>query len=181
MTGSILLISGSAESRALNEAIASLRTAPGGLEQLVPQIDLLTARCLAYPAETRQLWDWFEKQQPCGAVEDLAEPFEGQLRLLDERIQLVKGVQTLAAEIGRRNGLSSHEAPLAEALNDLAAQRDRIAEMWERMNAPVAPWPGPHETREERRAAFERGEYEDIETILARVRAGGPVSKDDLA
>ena len=177
MTGSILTTSGCAEAHALGEAIASLREAPGGPEQLAKQLDLLAARCRAFPEETRRMWDWFEKQQPCGAVEDFAGVFEGHLRLLDERIQLAKEVQSLAGE----NGALSQGAPLAEVLSDLTAQRNRIGGVWERMNAPVAPWSGPRETREERRAAFERGEYEDIESILARVRAGGPVSKDDPA
>jgi hypothetical protein len=181
MTGSILLASESAETRVLGEAIASLRSAPDGAEQLAKQMDLLTARCRAYPAETRQLWDWFEGQEPCGMVDDLREVFEGHLQLLDERIRLVREVESLAAEIGCGNGTALSKSALADALNDLVAQRSRIDDIWQRMNAPPGPWPGPHETREERRAAFERGEYEDIETIIARLQAGGSVSKNGPA
>jgi len=37
----------------------------------------------------------------------------------------------------------------------------------------------PKQTTAELLAAFERGEYETIESILARLQAGGPRSKDD--
>ena len=175
MTGSILTASGSAEVHALAESIASLRQAPGGPERLAKQLHLLTTRCRAFPEETRQLWDWFEKQQPCAAVEDLREVFEGHLALLEERIRLVNEVQSLAAE----RGASSQNAPLAEALSDLVAQRKRIGGIWERMNAPFPPSSEPKQTTAELLAAFERGEYETIELIIARLQAGGSLSKDD--
>ncbi len=175
MTGSILTASGSAEAHALEEAITSLRQTPGGPAQLAQQLDLLTTRCRAFPEETRRLWDWFEKQQPCGPTEDFAEVFEGHLRLLDERIQLVKELQSLAAD----GGASSQDAPLAEALNDLVAQRGRIGGIWERMNVPMPPSSEPDWTTADCRAAFERGDYETVESVLARVLAGGPISKDD--
>jgi hypothetical protein len=175
MTGSILTASGSAEARALGEAITSLRQTPGGPEQLANQLDLLTARCRAFPEETRRLWDWFQAQQPCATVDDLREVFEGHLALLDERIRLVKEVQNLAAE----RDASSQDAPLAEALSDLAAQRSRIAGIWKRMIAPLPPSMEPEWTTADCRAALERGEYETIESIIARVEAGGPVGKDD--
>ncbi|HBI43091.1 MAG TPA: hypothetical protein DDY78_09585 [Planctomycetales bacterium] len=179
MTGSILLASESAETHALGEAITSLRSAPGGTEQLAAQIDLLTARCQAYPVETRQLWDWFEGQEPCAMLDDLREVFEGHLALLDERIRLVQEVQSLATEIGRGKGLSPHEAPLAEALGDLAAQRSRIGGIWERANAPMPPSTEPEWTTADCLAAIERGEYESAESILARLLAGGPLCKED--
>ncbi len=137
---------------------------------------MLTAYCTAYPAETRQLWDWFEAQQPCAEAGEMGEMFEGHLRLLDGRLRVVQEVQAVAAEIGR--GRSSHEDLLAAALADLSAQRGRIAALLERVNAPFSPPSEPLPTTAELRAAFERGEYEDIETILERVRNGGPVSKD---
>lgn len=178
MTENVLLLSGRAETDALGKAISALRSGPDGLEQLAPQLEMLAARCAAYPAETRQLWDWFEQQHPCGEAEEMGEMFEGHLRLLDGRLRVVQEVQALAAEVGRRRGQSPHEAPLAAALADLSAQRDRIAGLVERLNAPMPPWTGPTMTRAERLAAFERGEYEDAGTILERVRNGGPVSKD---
>jgi len=179
MTGSILLASESAETHALGEAITSLRSAPGGTEQLAAQIDLLTARCQAYPVETRQLWDWFEGQEPCAMLDDLREVFEGHLDLLDERIRLVQEVQSLAAEIDHSKGPSPHEAPLTEALNDLIAQRSRIGGIWKRANAPMPPSTEPQWTTADCLAAIERGEYETIESILARLQAGGPLCKED--
>jgi hypothetical protein len=178
MTGSILLASESAETHALAEAITALRSAPGGTEELAKQIDLLTARCQSYPAETRQLWDWFEAQEPCGAAEDVSEVVEEHLRLLDERIGVVQQVQIIAAESRLLTDGSSQETLLAEALSDLIAQRNPIARLWERLNAPPTIFPGPTSTRAERRAAFERGEYEDVGAILERLRNGGPLSKD---
>jgi hypothetical protein len=179
MTGSILLTSESAETRVLGEAITSLRSAPGGTEELAKQMDLLTARCQSYPAETRQLWDWFEAQEFCASVDDLREVFEGHLALLDERIRLVQEVQSLAAEIDRGKGPSPQGSSLTEAINDLIAQRSRIAGIWKRANSPMPPSTEPEWTTTDCRAAFERGEYETTESILARLLAGGPLCKDD--
>jgi|SRR5665213_212211 len=179
MTGSILLTSERAETHALGEAITSLRSAPDGKEQLAKQMDLLTARCQSYPAETRQLWDWFEGQEPCGMLDDLREAFEGHLDLLEERIRLIQEVQSLEAEIDHNKGPSPHAAPLTEALNDLIAQQNYIAGIWERANAPFPASSEPKETPAELMAAFERGEYVTIESILARLQAGDPLTKDD--
>ena len=172
MIENVLLLSGRAETDALGKAISALRSEPDGLEQLAPQLEMLTAHCAAYPAETRQLWDWFQSQNPCMEAGELSAVCEDHLSLLDGRIGIVREAQTLAT------GHSPHEAALAAALADLTAQRGRIAALSERLNAPPPPWTGPTMTRAEVRAAFERGEYEDVGTILQRLRNGGSLSKD---
>src|SRR5438270_10724702 len=104
MTGSVLLQAGRAEAEALGKAIASVRTAPDGLEQLAAQMEMLTARCLAYPAEVQQLWDGFERQEPCGMVDELIVVVDDYLSLLDERLKVVNQVRSLAAEMPGRSG-----------------------------------------------------------------------------
>ena len=141
---------------------------------------MLSDHCVIYPTETRQLWYWFERQQPCMEAGEMNEVIESHLGLIDERIRLVREVQDLTAEVGRRGGEAPQEAALAAALTDLSAQRDRIAGLLERLNAPpFPPSTEPEWTTADCRAAFERGEYETIESIIARVQAGGPVSKDE--
>jgi hypothetical protein len=176
MTESVLLQAGRAETTALGKAIAALRTAPGGREQLAQQMEMLTAHCLAYPAEMRRLWEGFEKTQPCAEVDVLVEVFERHLGLIDDRLQIVNEVRSLTAE---RSGARVDDAAFAQAVDDLLALRGRIAGVRDFFLRPLPPWPEPQWTTADCRAAFERGEYETIESIIARVQAGGPVCKDD--
>ena len=128
---------------------------------------------MVYPAETRQLWDWFQSQKPCMEAGEMSDVCEDHLGLLDGRIGIVREVQDLGGRAAK-----CRTKPLSPPLADLTAQRGRIAALLERLNAPPPPWTGPTMTRAEVRAAFERGEYEDIGTILQRLRNGGSLSKD---
>lgn len=174
MTDIVLLLAGRAEVEALGKAISTVRSEPDGRDRLAAQMEILTAHCVSYPAETRRLWDWFEKQEPCLEAGEMSEVIEGHRALIDERMRLIREVHALATD-----GDEARRVALAAALADLSEQRGRLAGLLERLNAPMPPLTEPEWTTADCRAAFERGEYETIESIIARVQVGGPVSKDD--
>src|SRR5438876_288451 len=121
MTESVLLQAGRAETDALGKAIASLRSAPDGREQLAPQMEMLTAHCLAYPAETRRLWEGFERSGPCAEVGEMIEVFERFLNLIDGRLQIVNDVRSLAAAMTGRSAAPVDDTPFARAVEELQA------------------------------------------------------------
>ena len=96
---------------------------------------------------------------------------------LEQSQRLLQRYAQKARELTRHSG--EGEDRLAEFEEQCKSFRDWIEECmakWELLDQPRKPL--DREMVERSRQAFLRGEYEQIEDILARVKAGGPLVKE---
>jgi hypothetical protein len=158
--------------RLAEEAVESRRVASA--EALTaPEAEFLVADVLALAQDARRLWSWVWARGEADEIRD----FDATGAFFDDHfgrlLRLAETARTASGQAGR------DVAGLAELEGALPEWRTWV-------ERALAAWPRPAQCRSpvdpERiaraREALDRGEGEDIEDILARLAAGGPLVKE---
>jgi len=130
---------------------------------------------------TRELKEEFDRRQQTPVVLPVETHLEFNQELLeavDEELQFVDHVRKLGPKTASRSGETFDSSLLAQATDELLRLRSRITGLSEWLNSPPPPFLLPERSAAERKAAFERGEYESAGDRLNRVRQGGPLVKE---
>ncbi len=163
-----------AETRAVEAALDALPQEEQAGPSLARNAHFMLARCLDYPAEAERLYHLltedgavFEQRELRRQLVGLGDLCAARAGILARLGALLKDVADLAAERAAR---FAEIAPAAERLVQLRARTQAFLAWLDRPRAAV-----DRKMIEESRAAFARGEYEEVEAIIQRLRAGEAV------
>ncbi len=163
--------------RGLEELINSWKAMQTGEQEQATIADALVDEGIGVRQGLLRLWDYHWTMALAGEVAD--RPKEGaRLRvLLEQGSRLL----TRAAEIARSYADSS-ELPVAR-LSQFEEQAkaspiwlEECMALWEMLDHPLPPL--NHEAIADSRAAYARGEFENVADIIARLGQGGPLVKE---
>ncbi len=121
----------------------------------------------------RELEEAFKRRrQPPVAlpVEDHLEFNHELLETVDEELRFVDRMRKLGPETVALSGETFDPSPLVDTTDELINLRSRITGLSEWLDSPMPPFLLPQRSAEERKAAFERGEYEFVKDLLNRPR-----------
>jgi hypothetical protein len=125
------------------------------------------------------LWEHFETRKVKGTPDALRPHFEGFLNLLEGRGRIAESLLGLARErVLLEPSLSREISIMEESAAALRNLREKVERLWVWLQAP-APVPN-RERVEASRAAFIRGECEDVAEVLRRVQTGGFLATEYL-
>lgn len=178
MTGSLLLRSRKAQTNALNEALDSLGAADEGGDVLSQEIRWLVEDCVRTSGRLKAAFDRGQRQWTPRPVEDIHEFYMEFLGIVDGQLGCTARVKDQALKVSEAKGESLDLDSLDESMASLHKLRENVAGLCEWLISPVSAPDEPFPSSAERRAAFERGEYEDAEDIYNRLRMGGPLLKE---
>jgi hypothetical protein len=129
----------------------------------------------------RELKEEFERRQQTPValpVETHLEFNQELLEAVDEELRFVDQIRKLGPKTAGVSGETFDSSPLAQATDDLLRLRSRITGLSEWLDSPPPPFLLPERSAAERKAAFERGEYESAGDILKRLADGGPLHEE---
>ena len=129
-------------------------------------------------AELKEEFERKQKTTTALPVETLLEFHNELLELIDLELRLSARVQERASEAAETTGEIFDPTPMVQAADDLLQLRMRVAGLSEWLESPTPSPALPHRSEAERKAAFEKGEYQTAEELLNRVRRGGPLVKE---
>jgi hypothetical protein len=178
MTETILLRTRKAQTDALNRALDSLESAAEDPETLSQEVRWLMEDCVRTSGRLKMAFDRGQKQWTPRPVEDIHEFYAELLGIVDGQARFAGRVRDRALKIAEATGETFDFKPLDESVQSLRNLRENIDRLCEWLASPVPVPGGPYRSAAERRAAFERGEYEAVEDVVNRVRQGGPVHKE---
>ena len=178
MTESLLLRPRKVQLNALSEALNSLGAASQDPATLSQEIRWLMEDCVRTAGRLGAGFEGGRKQWTPRPVEDIHDFYTELLGIVDEQLQLASRVRDRALKASEATGESFDLKPLDESIQSLIQLKEKIVGLCEWLISPVPAPDGPFLSAEEKRAAFERGEYEDAEDIYNRLRMGGPLIKE---
>ena len=175
MTGSILLRSRKARADVLDETLNALAGADDERAERSQELRWLAEDCVHEAARLKAAFDDGQRGWPATPVEDLHAYYAEFLAVVGRQLLPAGQVRERAATACQAAALTA----LDEAIRSLGKLREEVAGLCQWLIAPVeAPFLLPDRSAAERRAAFERGEYESAGDALERLRNGGPLEKE---
>ncbi|HBI42353.1 MAG TPA: hypothetical protein DDY78_05765 [Planctomycetales bacterium] len=198
MTENILILSLKAQNEALchsrNAVILSRKAQTEGLSRaldcLGPTIEdsdalsqeeqWLIEDCVRSSGRLKAAFDRGQRRWTARPIEDIHEFYTEFLGIVDHQLQLAGRVRDRALKASETSLDAFDLKPLDESIQALIQLREAVVALCEWLISPFpAPaWDEPRQSAEERRAEFERGEYEYVEDVLNRVLQGGPLVKE---
>jgi len=178
MTENILILSRKVQTEALSNTLDSFGTAAEKSDALTQEEQWLLEDCVRTSNRLKAAFDKGQRRCTAHLIEDIHEFYVEFLEVVDRQLQL-------SGRIRDRTLKSSGTAlepfdlkPLDESIQTLIKLKEKVVSPCEWLISPDPPSEAPHQSAEERRAEFERGEYEDVGDILKRVLQGGPLVKE---
>jgi hypothetical protein len=160
----------------LEEAVQEFEPAAASRELLEP-LSFLVAKALEAAADLQALWPLYTRE---GSVSESG-GYRRRLTLLEALaggvVRSLRRAQELAAGYAQRTGKAIPRAgELASSLAGAAEVQDHISRTLVRLNRP---WPPVNRNMiDEARAALDRGEGEDVNAIVQRLKSGKPLVKE---
>jgi hypothetical protein len=159
-----------AETEAVAAALEALPRE--GRPTLAQDAEFMLARCLDYPAEAERLYGLLSADGVVFVEADLRSRLAALRDLCVARIDILRRLGAmLAAAATREPARLAEVGPASARLERLLGRVEHLLAWLGRPVPPVDP-----QRVAEARARFARGEYEDVEVILRRVRDGGTVT-----
>ncbi len=134
--------------------------------------------CVRTSGRLKAAFDRGQRQWTPRPVEDIHEFYMEFLGIVDGQLGCTARVKDQALKVSEAKGESLDLDSLDESMASLHKLRENVAGLCEWLISPVSAPDEPFPSSAERRAAFERGEYEDAEDIYNRLRMGGPLLKE---
>jgi hypothetical protein len=172
-----VLLSRKAQTEGLSNALDCLGPTIDDSDTLSQEEQWVIEDCVRTSDRLKAAFDGGQRRWTARPVEDIHEYYTEFLGIVDCQLQLAGRVRERALKSSVRARDALDLKPLDESMPALIKLREEVAILCEWLISPDPPSDGPHQSAEERRAEFERGEYEHVGDILNRLLQGGPLVK----
>jgi hypothetical protein len=162
----------------LNDELEKAGKSAEELQRVSREMAWLLDQAVQSSHELREEFDRRRQTAAVFPVETHLEFNQELLEAVDEELRFVDQIRNLGPETAGMSGEAFDSALLAQATDELLRLRTRITGLSEWLNSPPPPFLLPARSAAERKAAFERGEYESAGDVLKRLTDGGPLHKE---
>jgi hypothetical protein len=175
-----VLLSRKAQTEGLSRALDCLGLTIDDSGTLSQEEQWVIEDCVRTSDRLKAAFDRGQRRWTARPVEDIHEFYTEFLGIVNRQIQLASRVRERALKSSETSLEAPDLKPLDKSIQSLIKLKEAVVSLCEWL---IAPFPAPashewHQSSEERRAEFERGEYEYVEDILNRVLQGGPLIKE---
>lgn len=164
-----------AQVRTLNDELEKAGESAEELRRVSREMTWLLEQAVQSTCELKEEFGRRQQTPVALPVETHLEFNQELLEAVDEELRFVDQVRKLGPEMAGMSGETFDSSPWVRVTDELLGLRSRITSLSEWLDSPPPPFLLPHRSAAERKAAFERGEYESMEDVLNRVRRGGPL------
>jgi hypothetical protein len=178
LTETLQLRSRKAQARTLNDDLQRVKESPEEVRQLSRQMGWLTDEAVQAPRRLGEQFDAARRRAASPLVDWHLDYYREFLETVDEELTLAARVRELGRQAAESSGEPFDPRPLEQAADELLRLRKRISDLLAWLNAPAPEPLLPPRSAAERKAALERGEYEDAEDLANRTANGEPLGKD---
>ena len=178
MTENILIRSRKVQTEALSNTLDSFGLAGENSDALSQEEQWLLEDCVRTSDRLKAAFDKGQRRCTAHLIEDIHEFYMEFLEVVERQLQLSGRVRDRALKSSGTAPEPFDLKPLDESIQTLIKLKEAVVTLCEWLISPDPPSDEPRQSAEERRAEFERGEYEDVGEILNRVLQGGPLVKE---
>jgi len=160
LTETLIFRSRKAEIRTLSGDLEKVKESPDEVRELSRQMGWLTDSSVQAPRKLREQFDATQRRAAAPLVDWHLAYYKEFLETVDEELRLVTQLRELGRQTAESAGAAFDPRPLEQADDELLKLRKRISDLMAWLDSPAAPLL-PRRSAAERKAALERGEYED--------------------
>jgi hypothetical protein len=173
-----IILSRKAQTEGLSRTLDSLGPTIEDSDAVFQEEQWLFEDCVRISDRLKAAFDKGQRRWTARPVEEIHEFYMAFLGIVDRQLQLSSQVRDRALKSPQAALETFDLKPLDESIQTLIQLKEAVVNLCEWLIAPTPPSDEPRQSAEERRAEFERGEYEDVGDILNRLLQGGPLVKE---